>query len=98
MARHEYVELPAGTWTQLTSGDISAISIYNNRREMWIKVQNGTGAPTGTPEAEAAIPLDSRYSGYVVNRTLADLAPGVSSPNRVFGYSDTGGQVLVSHA
>lgn len=98
MPLHDYVTLQAQVWTQLTNANVTAITLYNNGPELWIKIQQGTTVPTGTPVAEKAIPIDRRYSGYIVNRTLAELAPGVSSPNRVFAYCAKDTSVLVSHA
>lgn len=100
MAQHAKIALPAGIWTLLTDGDVTAITLYNLQGECWIEVQNGVSTPTELPEDSdsGAIPINSRYDGYILAKDLADLAPGVATPNRVFGYSANGGAVLISHA
>ncbi|MBI1620030.1 hypothetical protein [Aquamicrobium zhengzhouense] len=94
MARNAIVTLEAGEWTELTSGDVTAI-----------RVQSLTGAPVRLTAAGETAP--EVFEGYIelnsreiisANYTLADLWPGEEGATRVWAWCSIGGKVSVSHA
>lgn len=94
MAQNATITLTAGTWTQLTDADISSITFQNRSEyDVFVTVQNGTTAPTTFDDAIKYGPGQGER-----NATLSDLAPGVTSPNRVFAWSKVAADVFVSHA
>lgn len=94
-ARNDNVTLPAGVWTQITDGDVTALRVQNiGSGAVFIKARVGAGALSSLG---GAICLDAL--GMIPATTpLADLFPGVSGANRVYALSDAGGIVSVSHA
>lgn len=95
MAQNDNITLTAGTWTLLTNGDVTALRVQNlGSGAVYIKARVGTGALSSIG---GAICLDSMMA-IGADQSLADLFPGVSGANRVYGYSDAGGVVSVSHA
>ena len=94
MAQNATITLTAQTWTQLTDADITAITFQNRSDyDVFITVQNGTTAPTSFDDALRYGPKQGEAA-----RDLADLAPGVTTPNRVFAWSKQAADVFVSHA
>lgn len=94
MAQSATVTLAPETWTQLSNADISAITFQNRSDyDAFVVVQNGTTAPTSFDDALRYAPGQGER-----NVSLTDLAPGVTTPNRVFAYAKNGGEVFVSHA
>lgn len=91
MARDALIEV-SGEWTQLTAGDVSAITFENQGTEILIRVTVGAVSPSGT--GGLAYPPKTGEA----NTLLSDLAPGVSGGNRVYARSDFGASVWVSHA
>lgn len=100
MARNTNVTLTAGAWTQLTAGDISAITFQNVSNapagagyEIVVKATVGANAPNSV---DGAIRYDVGEGERVV--ALADLFPGISGANRVYAWAAHDGVVMVSHA
>lgn len=95
MARNDNVTLPPGAWTQLTNGDVTALRVQNiGNGAVLVKARVGAGA---LASPDGSVTLDSL--GMIEATTpLADLFPGIAGANRVYGYSDSGGIVSVSHA
>ena len=94
MAKNETVTLTANAWTELTDADVSAITFQNRGQyDVFITVQNGTTTPTSFDDAIRYGPSQGES-----NVTLANLALGVTTPNRVFAYSKHAVGVFVSHA
>lgn len=94
MARNETITLEPGVWTQLTNADVSSVTFQNKSSyDVFVTVQNGTTTPT---DMEGALVYPPRHGE--AGRDLVDLAPGVSTPNRVFAYSKSGAGVFISHA
>lgn len=94
MAQNTTKTLTAETWTQLTDADISAITFQNRSQyDVLITVQNGATAPTTFDDAIKYGPGQGERAV-----SLADLAPGVTTPNRVFAWSRVAAEVFVSHA
>lgn len=97
MAQHTIKTLAPATWAELTDADVSAITFQNvGDDDVYIVVQTTDTMPTGTPVANNAY----RYGPKTgeINVTLANMALGLTSPDRVFAYAPNGGAVLVSHA
>ena len=92
MARNEPITV-GPTWTQLTAGDVSAITFENIREnDLFVMATVGAVAPTA--------PDGLRYQANwgEQNTSLSTLFPGVTSATRVYGRSDNGTVVFVSHA
>lgn len=82
-------------WTQITDGDVTAITFQNvSSQPIFVRATAGNTPPTaGDPGL--------MYSGGQgeVNRLLADLFPGTTTPRRVWARATTGTQrVFVSNA
>lgn len=91
-AKDEHEPVTARTWTEITDNDVTAITFQNlTPREIYVKVTTGA-APTGGPNG-------ARYGAGEgeKNLSLADLALGVSSGDRVWVYAEAAGDVYVSH-
>lgn len=94
-ARNNDVVLPAGAWTQLTDGDVTALRVQNlGTGVIWIMARVGAGA---IASRSGAICLDE-FVAISADMTLAELFPGISGANRVYAWSDVGGLASVSHA
>lgn len=93
MARNADVTLAAGTWTQLTADDATVVAIQN-KSDYIVTVMATTSA---TP------PSASARDGYVLRPladgqyTLATSFPGLTSPVRMYAYSEYAVTVFVSH-
>ena len=96
MPANTNIAVPASTWTQLTSADVTAIRVQHDGQRVWIMGTVGAVAPVGSPSALGAVFIDG---GRVLaaDLTLAQLFPGVAS-TRVYAYSDQAVSVSVSHA
>ena len=92
------VQVPAGVWTQLSTADVTAISVQNQNGYMvHLMVTAGAVAPTTTPpETPGDIQL---FPGVVwaADLSLAQLRPGVTG-TRVYAYSTLPARLSVSHA
>lgn len=94
MARNTTINVPAVTWTQLTSADVTSITFQNvSGNFVLIKATVGANAPSDTTGAIRYNPGQGER-----NVALSDLFPGVSGANRVYAYSVDGAAVVVSHA
>jgi len=94
MAQQGRVSVPASTWTQVTNGDVTNITFqcFANA-PVFIKATAGAVAPTTT---EGALRYRSGYGE--VDKAIASLFPGVTSPTRVYAFCEAGAQVEVGHA
>jgi len=69
-------------WTQLTSGDVTAITI-GHRGSQEVEILGTVGAtPPANISGASGILLERGVA--VLNRTMLDLFPGVSGANRVY--------------
>lgn len=95
MARNETFGLTVGVWTQLTNAAATAARVQNRSGySILISATNGATAPTTVEGAIELLP----YQIMAADITLAELWPGVTGANRLWGYSDNGATVSVSHA
>lgn len=95
MARNDTITPPSGVWTQLTSGDATAVRVQNiSGYSVKLSATNGGTAPT---DAKGALELGPMQT-MAADLTLAQLWPGVSGANRLWVLSDMGATVSVSHA
>lgn len=94
MAQNTTIILTPGEWTQLTNADVAAIT-FQNRSDynIYLVVQNGTTPPT---DFSSAFLYPAKHGE--ASRLLTELAPGVTTPNRVFAYATNAAEVFVSHA
>lgn len=94
MAQNTNITVPANTWTQLTDGDVTAITFQNLSGDgLLVKGTVGAVAPTTLLGAASYNP-----GAGEANVLLSDLFPGVAGRNRVYAYSRIGCEVFVSHA
>ncbi len=93
MARNETVDLSPDSWTQLTSGDVSALRAQN-LSGYFVKIM--ATADTTAPANEDGHLVLAPMAVLAADLTLADLFPGVTSAARVWGKGT--GSVSVSHA
>lgn len=94
MAQHAHVQIPAQTWTLLTSSDVTAFTF-----QVATKSQLRLTATVGTtPPAEDAPGWLFGPGEGDKDRALTELFPGVTGANRVWGWMDYAGAVMVSHA
>lgn len=94
MAQNTDIVLPIATWTQLTDADVSAIT-FQNKSGNYILVK-GTATASAPSDDDGAVRYNPGQGER--NATLSDLFPGVASVARVYAYSPTGAEVMVSHA
>lgn len=92
MARNATVTV-GPTWTQLTAGDVSAIT-FQNIRDNPVFVMATVGAVAPTDPDGVLYPAGFGETSV----SLATLLPGVTSATRVYARSDIGTVVWVSHA
>ena len=93
MAQNTTITLTAGTWTQLTDANVTAITFQNRGGQfMYVTGTTGTTAPTDTTGAVRYNPGQGER-----NVLLTDLFPGIAAV-RVWALSDQAVDVMVSHA
>ena len=94
MAQNTTISVPAGTWTQITDADVSAITfqVRPSAFGVFISGTADTTAPTTTSGAIYYSPNQGE-----ANVSLADLFPGISAV-RVWAFADAPASVFVSHA
>lgn len=94
MTQNTTVSLVEDTWTQLTDGDVTAITFQVQRGDdVLVKGTVGAVAPT---DNDGAVLYNTGQGEK--NATLADLFPGVAA-TRVYANSLSGeGRVMVSNA
>lgn len=95
MARNAIVTLAAGGWTQLTSGNVSAIRAQN--LSGYVVRLMATADTTEPTDFEGVIDLLPNQI-LAADMTLDQIWPGVPSAARVWAYCGNGGSVSVSHA
>lgn len=87
-------------WAQLTSGDVTSITIQNFGGDpVTIVGTVGANAPAAT--SDVGLVLDPGIA--VINRSMTDLFPGVSGATRVYARTNPDtpssvAEVFVSHA
>ena len=94
MAQNTTINIPAATWTQITDGNVTAMT-FQNISGNFVLVKGTVGATAPTDLAGSL-----RYNPGQGERNvlLADLFPGISGANRVYVFADSGAQVAVSNA
>lgn len=98
MARSELITIPPEAVVQLTSGDVTSISVFHRGgADVMIQGSVDTTEPTSW---EDGFPLefDVRSGSYLINRSLSELFPELTAV-RVFAKA-IGGQakLIVKHA
>jgi len=94
MAQNTTVNIPAGTWTQITDGNVTSLTFQNiSGNFVLVKGTVGATAPT-------TLPGSLRYNPGQGERNvpLTDLFPGIAGVNRLYVFADSGAQVVVSNA
>ena len=83
-------------YTLLTDSDVSSVTFSVESGAVEILGQNGTSTPASTERGHTFVV----HSGEV-NKALADIFLGASTPNRMYGRPklNTGGaEIVISHA
>lgn len=94
MAQNTTINIPAATWTQITDGNVTAMTFQNiSGNFVLVKGTVGATAPTTLPGSLRYNPGQGER-----NVALADLFPGISGVNRLYVFADSGAQVVVSNA
>ena len=94
MAQNTTINIPAATWTQITDGNVTAMTFQNiSGNFVLVKGTVGATAPT-------TLPGSLRYNPGQGERNvlLTDLFPGISGVNRLYVFADSGAQMVVSNA
>lgn len=94
MAQNTTINTTANSWVLLTDSDITEISFQNvGSNHVLIKGTNGATPPSTTAGAFRYNPGQGERKA-----ALADLFPGVTSPNRLYAYATEVVPIVVSHA
>lgn len=96
MARSEEVTVSGdGTFTQLTNADATKITLKNQGENVVGLYGSATGTAPTPDDADQGLVL---FPGQaVVGVLVADLFPGVTGADRVFGRAQRDCKVFVSH-
>ena len=93
-ARNADVAVAANTWTALTDGDVSGNITISSRYHYDIFLKAAVDGTTPTTFA-GAVAYNARMGEQ--GKTIAELFPGLSSPDRIFAYCSEATVVNVSH-
>ena len=99
MAKSAQMTLEPNTMTEITDGDVTAITvIHMGGAPVMLQGSEDTTAPR-TWEDGFPLRFDVQSGSYLINRALSDLFPENSSFDRVFAYAVGGRAILnVKHA
>lgn len=92
MAQNTDITLPIAAWTQLTDANVTSIT-FQNKSGGYILVK-GTAGATAPTNNDGAIRYNPGQGER--NALLSDLWPGIGA-TRVYAYTDSGAEVMVSH-
>jgi hypothetical protein len=94
MAQNTDITVAAATWTQLTDADVAGDITFQNKTgdAIFVKATVDTTAPTNFNGAIRYENLEGE-----TGQTIAELFPGLTSPDRLWAWSHPGGKVAVSH-
>lgn len=97
MARNEIVTLSSGGgWTELTdSENATGVVTLQNRGRYEVRILATTDGTAPSASSEAGWVYQKNEADA---RSLADMYPGLSTPVRLWAWSDNGGSVMVSYA
>ena len=95
MPQNTDIVLAAAAWTQLTDADVAGPITFQNKTGdvIWVKATTDTTAPTNFNASVRYEPNEGEKKS-----TIAELFPGLTSPDRLWAWSQGGGKVAVSHA
>jgi hypothetical protein len=98
MPQNDTITCAAGSWTLLTSNNVSALrAVHLGSEAIWLQATVGTTPPSGLAGTAGALPLLPNQI-LAADLSLADLFPGISGANRVYAYAPALTRVSVSHA
>jgi len=97
MAQQTATRLDRRAWTQLTDADATNITFQVIEGPVWIMGAVDATAPT-TPDPASIGAIKYTAGQGELNVAVADLFPGLSSPDRVFAWAEFGGRVSFGHA
>ena len=93
------IYMPARTWTLLTQTAVEALRVQAKGELTRIPLQATAGSVA--PAADASGHAGALYlpagSVLTADRPLADMWPEVAGADRVWGWSEAGSEVSVSH-
>lgn len=96
MPQNQSVDIPANTWTLLTSNDVTAITFQVSQKKnvpVFLVGTVGAVPPTNKDNSIQYFRLEGEFS---IN--LADMFPGVSGVNRLYAWCEDSTSIFVSHA
>ena len=94
MAQNTTLTIQPATWTLITDSDVSAATWANTGGDtIWIKATTDTTTPT---DKLSAVPYAPGMGER--NALLSDIWVGLTGRDRLWAYSDTLNQVMISHA
>jgi hypothetical protein len=93
-ARNTNVSVAAKTWTALTDGDVTGNITFQiaSGTEFYIKATTDGTEPTNLNGA-----LRYRPGEGETGKTIAEIFPGLTSPDRLWAYGTFAGAITVSH-
>lgn len=94
-ARNASVAIPAAAWTLITNGAVTTAVTFQNNGGHPLKVKATTDATTPTDD-DGHLLYNPGFGAQGL--TIAELFPGLTSPNRLWAYGVFGGSMAVSHA
>lgn len=94
MAQNTIIQITPGVWTQITDADVTGNITFQNRSQhpITIKATTDTTAPTNGNGGIVYGPGEGEQG-----KTIAELFPGLTSPDRLWGHAPLGGKISVSH-
>lgn len=94
MPQNTTITLTAGVWTQLTDADINSITFQNRGgTHMFVSGTADVSAPSNFNGAIRYNPGQGER-----NISLIDLFPGLTGVDRLWAFSDSAIDVMISHA
>ncbi|MEM1149079.1 MAG: hypothetical protein AAGI03_00770 [Pseudomonadota bacterium] len=86
MARNDNVRVVGGQWTELTNANATKANVFHQGGEqVFLQGTSSSAPPSG--DAATGIPL-ARFEYGLVGYTFEDLFPHVSSPIRLWAWTN----------
>lgn len=93
--------LPANQWVRLNTGGaiLGKVTVVTSSSSIWVAPGTSSTLPTTEPSVTVGAFLlpAGAGGGGILGITMADLWPGIAGTD-IFGYSASGGNVMVSCA
>lgn len=96
MPQNQSVNIPANTWTLLTSNDVTELTFQISQKKnspVYLCATVGANPPANTSTSIQYFRLEGE-----VGMPLATMFPGVSGANRLYAWCEDQTSIFVSHA